>query len=273
VSLVFAGAANHAPGITSRREAATEAQQKAFFGAYAELRRRLEAARLDALVVVSAEHYTNFFLDNMPAFCMGLAERYPGPVEDERFLRIPKASVPGAARLARALAEAVRQEADLSHSEELALDHGVMIPLHLLTPAMDLPVVPLIQNCLAAPRPGLERCHALGRALGRAIAARPERIGLLAAGGLSHWPAAPRSGEINESWDREFLRAFMESDRAALTRYSDEEILRDGGPGGHEIRAWVTLAGATQGRARELLCFTAIPAYAVSGTVVSITAA
>lgn len=273
MALAFAAAANHAPGITARRDGATPEQQRVFFDAYAELRRRLEAARLDALVLVSAEHFTNFFMSNMPAFCIGLAGSYRGPVEDESFLKIPKAWVPGAPQLSRALAGRVQQEVDLAHSQELVFDHGLMVPLHLLAPRMDLPVVPIIQNCLAAPRPPLERCYRLGQALAAAIADRPERIGLLAAGGLSHWPAAPRSGEVNEAWDRGFLEAFVRGDRAALTRYSEADIARDAGPGGHEIRAWVTLAGATEGRARETLCFTPIPAYAVSGAVVSVTAA
>jgi hypothetical protein len=138
---------------------------------------------------------------------------------------------------------------------------------------MDLPVIPIIQNCLASPRPPLARCYRLGQALGKAIAARPERIALLAAGGLSHWPAAPRSGEVNEGWDRAFLQDFLAGDAARLTRYAEAELERDAGPGGHEIRAWVTLAGATEGRARETLCFTPIPAYAVCGAVVSVTAA
>jgi len=273
MSLVFAAAANHAPGITARRELAGKAQQQAFFDAYAELARRLAAARPEALVVVTAEHFTNFFMNNMPAFCIGLAERYKGPVEDEKFLKIAKTSVPGAPALARALAAELQKDIDLAHSEELLLDHGTMIPLHLLAPRMALPVIPIIQNCLSAPRPTLSRCYRLGEALGAAIAARPERIAVLAAGGLSHWPAAPRSGEVNEAWDRAFLDAFLAGDRAALTRYTEAEIERDAGPGGHEIRAWVTLAGATQGLARETLCFTPIPAYAVSGAIVSVTAA
>jgi hypothetical protein len=33
----------------------------------------------------------------------------------------------------------------------------------------------------------------------------PELIALVATGGISHWPATPGSGEINEKWDREFL--------------------------------------------------------------------
>jgi len=33
--------------------------------------------------VVAAEHFGNFFMDNMPAYAMGMAEQYEGPIEDE----------------------------------------------------------------------------------------------------------------------------------------------------------------------------------------------
>jgi len=265
--LVFAAAAVHAPGITGRTYNATEQQRAVLFAAYERLRRCLETSRLDALVIVSAEHFTNFFMDNMPAFCIGLAETYPGPAEDEPFLKIPKTRVPGAARLSRALATAVSEEVDIAHSEELVLDHGLMVPLHLLTPQMNLPIVPIIVNCLAAPRPALKRCYALGRSLKRAIDARPERIGLLAAGGLSHWPAVPESGKLNLDWDRAFLEDFLAHRRDALTRYTDEEIERDAGPGGHEVRAWIVVSAATEGARGETLCFEPIPAYAITGCI------
>jgi 2,3-dihydroxyphenylpropionate 1,2-dioxygenase len=265
--LAFAAAAVHAPGITGRAQNATEQQRGVFFPAYRRLRERLEAARLDALVMVSAEHFTNFFMDNMPAFCFGLAEDYPGPSEDEPFLKIPKTRVPGAARLARDLATAVSEDVDIAHSEELVLDHGFMVPLHLLTPDMQMPIVPVVVNCLAAPRPALKRCYALGRALRRAIDTRAERIGLLACGGLSHWPAVPESGKLNVEWDRGFLEDFLAHRRDALTRYTEADIERDAGPGGHEVRAWIVVSAATEGARGETLCFEPIPAYAITGAI------
>lgn len=265
--LVFTAAANHAPGITARREAATERQREIFFGAYRKLQQELAAARLDALVIVSAEHFSNFFLNNMPAFCVGLAAGYHGPVEDEPFLKIPKCVVPGAAALAGGLASAVSAEIDIAHSQELVLDHGMMVPLHLLTPEMDLPIVPIIINCLAPPLPALTRCYELGRALRRALEARPERVGLLAAGGLSHWPAVPESGHLNLDFDRDFVADFLANDRARLTRYADDELARVAGPGAHEIRAWIVAAGATEGCTGKAFCFEPVPAWAVTGCV------
>lgn len=265
--LAFAAAANHAPGITSRRETATAVQQEVLFGAFERLKERMEAARLDALVAVSAEHFTNLFYNNAPPFCLGVAETHEGPSEDESFIKIAKTAVPGAADIAHHIARVAGETIDLAHSQELQLDHGIMVPLHLLTPEMRLPIVPLIVNCLMHPLPPLARCYALGQALRRALDARPERIGLLGCGGLSHWPATPESGRLNLEFDREFLDDFLAGDRARLTRYSDAEITELAGPGGHEIRSWIVVAGATAGCAGEALCFEPIPAYAVTGCI------
>ena len=268
--LVFAAAAVHAPGITARREAATPEQRHILFSAWDALRQQLEAAQLDALVVVSSEHYTNFFLNNAPAFCIGLAERYDGPSEDEHFLKIPRVLVPGAAALSRAIISVVSDHVDIAHSQELLLDHGIMVPLHLLTPRMHLPVVPIIVNCQMPPLPPLPRCHALGRALRMACNAREERIGVLAAGGLSHWPAVPESGKLNIEFDRAFVDDFLANDSARMTSYSDEEIVASAGPGGREIRSWIVAAAAAGGKKGEVLCFEPIPAYAVTGCIATL---
>ena len=60
MSLVFAGISSHAPGITGRVHMADAAIVQEFHGAYRSMGERLAAARPDALVVVSAEHFANF---------------------------------------------------------------------------------------------------------------------------------------------------------------------------------------------------------------------
>jgi 2,3-dihydroxyphenylpropionate 1,2-dioxygenase len=265
--LVFAAAGSHAPGITARAELAPARERELFHAAYEALRRELEAARPDAIVLVTAEHFTNFFLDNMPAFCLGLADTFEGPVEEESFLRLKKVDVPGSPQIARALAERIAEHVDISHSEELALDHGAMIPLHFLSPGFDVPVVPIIVNCFAPPLPPLGRCWELGRALRTAIDALPHRIALFGAGGISHWPAMPDSGRVNVEWDRRFLEDFAARRRGDLLAYSNGEIDREGGPGGHEIRAWLAVAGATEGWSGELLCAEPVQAFAITAAV------
>ena len=88
--LVFAGVCSHAPGITGRAERADPALRDAFYAAFDRMRQALEEARPDALVVIAAEHFANFFMNNMPAFAMGMADHYEGPIEDETWIAIKR---------------------------------------------------------------------------------------------------------------------------------------------------------------------------------------
>ncbi|HEY1234558.1 MAG TPA: extradiol ring-cleavage dioxygenase, partial [Candidatus Binatia bacterium] len=133
--IVFAGAASHAPGMTAWTEAAPKQQADAFLENYRNLGLRLAASKPDVIVALTVEHWANFFLNNMPAFCIGRADRYDGPIEE--WLRIPKARVPGDAILAAQLLDACLDGGfDPTFSEELLLDHATFLPLHFLNPGM-----------------------------------------------------------------------------------------------------------------------------------------
>ena len=264
--LVFAGACSHAPGITGRAERADPAARERFYAAMERLRLALEAARPDALILVAAEHFANFFMSNMPAFALGMADEYDGPIEDERFLRIARRRVPGNRDLSERLIKRVLDEVDVAYAEEWLIDHGIAVPLHFLTPRWDLPIVPANINCQGPPLAPPHRAYAFGRALRRAADAVPERVALIGTGGLSHWPATPNSGKINEGWDREFLRRWCANDKAALTAYTDEHTYREGGQGGFEIRTFIAVAGAAEGGTGEVWCYEPIPIFAVGCT-------
>jgi len=154
--LVAAVAASHAPLITAAPETAEAGQRERVYAAMAALRGELERARPDVLIVCSNEHFTNFFLDNFPPFCIGLGDRHAGPAE--AWLRIPRGTLPGHPALGRWLVErALAEDFDPAFSEELTLDHGIMTVLHFLNPDGRVPVVPIVQNCAVAPMPSLGR--------------------------------------------------------------------------------------------------------------------
>ena len=265
MSLVFAAIMSHGPGMTARAERADPAVRDPFFATLERLRRRLEASRPDALIVVAAEHFANFFMNNMPAYCIGMAEEYDGPIEDPEWLRIPRRTVPGTSDLSGRIIGKVMDRVDVAYAEEWKFDHGIMVPLSFLTPTFELPVIPVNINCQGPPLTPLHRAYDFGRALREACDTVPERVALVGTGGISHWPATPNSGKINEAWDREFLDRWLRNDRAALTAYSDEETLRDAGQGGFEIRTLISVAGACEGATGELWFCEPIPIFATSG--------
>jgi 2,3-dihydroxyphenylpropionate 1,2-dioxygenase len=231
------------------------------------MRLTLHEAKPDALIVVAAEHFANFFMNNMPAYCIGMGEVYEGPIEDEEWLGIPHRTIQGAPDLSRRLIMSVLQSIDTAYAEEWRFDHGISVPLHFLTPDYDIPIIPANINCQGPPLTPLHRAWAFGEALRRACDSVPERIALIGTGGISHWPATPNSGKINEPWDRDFLERFAANDKERLLDYTDEETLRDGGQGAFEIRTFIAVSGATAGSKAEIWHYTPIPIFSVGCTI------
>ena len=268
MSLVYAGVLSHAPGITGRAHLVKNIEERERF--YAKLdqqRREIEASGAEALIVMAAEHFGNFFMNNMPAFCVGIGEKYFGPIEDPEWLKIPKTEIAGAPDLGRRLVVEIMQSVDTAYAEEWKFDHGIMVPLHFLTPNYDVPIIPVNINCQGPPLTPLHRAWAFGEAIRRACDSVPEKVAVVGTGGISHWPATPDSGKINEEWDREFLDRLMRQDKEALLSYTNEETYRDGGQGGFEIRTYIAAAAAAGGKG-DLQYYTAeLPIFAVGCTV------
>ena len=268
MSIVYSGVLSHAPGITGRADLVKNvAKRDEFYAALDRQRREIEASGAEALCVMAAEHFGNFFMNNMPAYCVGIGESYTGPIEDPDWLKIPKTTIPGAPDLGRRLVTEIMQTIDTAYAEEWKFDHGIMVPLHFLTPEYKLPVIPVNINCQGPPLTPLHRAWAFGEAVRRAADAVPEKIAVVGTGGISHWPATPDSGKINEAWDREFLDRLRRCDKDALLSYNDEDIYREAGQGGFEIRTYIAAAAAAGGPCEVQFFTSELPIFAVSCTV------
>ncbi|MSQ72786.1 MAG: hypothetical protein EXR27_16065 [Betaproteobacteria bacterium] len=258
-SLVFAAAMSHAPGIAAFTHAASPLQRANFFGATDTLKAAVAAAAPDVMVVIAPDHFSNFFIDNMPPACVTLNEAYPGPVED--WLGIPKVTIKGAPELGRLiLRHAFDSGIEPAFSEDVALEHGVIVPLNLVTPGFGVPIVWIMQNCQVPPLLSLSRCYVFGRAIRRAIDASGLRVGVLGTGGLSHAPGAAEADTLDEAFDRDFL------DR--LDRNAIDELLAipnersdAAGFGSWEIRQWVTALGVAHDRTPRTLAYEAVVAW------------
>jgi aromatic ring-opening dioxygenase catalytic subunit (LigB family) len=269
--ITFAAAVSHVPGMTAWADAAPAAQKDRVYGAFDRLRQELDASTTDTLIVLTSEHWANFFLDHIGAFCVGRAERYSGPVEP--WLKIEKATIKGDPALAAELIEAAYDAGvEPGFAYELEFDHGTMVPLHFLAPRMERPVVPVMFNTLAAPQPSAARCLELGRVVGRVAARSDKRIGLIATGGLSHDPGEKNHGIIDSEFDHRFLSAMAAGDGDKLAGYTRAEFAK-AGAGAFELLSWVALSGALGGRKGEVVAYEAVKPWATGVGLMNFTPA
>jgi aromatic ring-opening dioxygenase LigB subunit len=263
----FACAVSHAPGMTAWANAAAAAQKDRIYGGFERLRGELDSSGTEILVLLTSEHWANFFLDHMGAFCIGRAASYRGPIEP--WLQIDKAEVKGDPALAAELLETSYDEGiEPSFAYELEFDHGTMVPLHFLMPRMDRPVVPIFFNTLADPQPTARRCLAFGQVIGQVAARSPHRIGLIATGGLSHDPGERNHGVIDTDFDQQFMSVMASGNTERLGRYSRAELAA-AGAGAFELLSWVALAGALAGRKGETVVYEAVKPWATGIGMVS----
>src|SRR5207249_6130218 len=143
MSVVFACAASHAPGITAWTEAAPKEQADKIIGSYHKLQAMLDATKPDALLAISVEHWANFFLNQMLTFCIGRADHYDGPVEE--WLRISKSRIPGDSQLSAELLDGCLEAGfHLSISDHLLFHPSTIPRIHFLTHTIEIPPVQLI---------------------------------------------------------------------------------------------------------------------------------
>ena len=258
-------ATSHLAHIVNARHLGEPAQVAAFDAGYRRLALALDTAAPDVALIISAEHVNKFFIDNMPAFCIGMFNAFSGPSEARKRADygIPYRPVPSDAGFARYLVERGLDEGvDWAITENWEVDHGIMVPLSRLDPDGRFPMVPVFINCAAPPLPSPRRCYAVGRWLGEAIAGwdRDKRVAIIAAGGLSHSVGTAQQGWIDEDFDRRFLGDFCAGRGEALAALSDQEINATGSATG-EVRSWIMLAGAFAGRKAEQVLYQPIRGF------------
>jgi aromatic ring-opening dioxygenase catalytic subunit (LigB family) len=257
-------ATSHLSHIVNARSRGDARQVAAFDAGYRRLADALAEAAPDVTLIVSGEHVNKFFIDNMPAFAVGMFDAFAGPVEARtRDYGVPYRRVPSHLGLARYLIERGLDEGvDWAVIESWDVDHGFMVPLFMLDPQARHRIVPIFVNCASPPLPTPRRCYAVGRWLADAIARWDggKRVAIIAAGGLSHSVGSLQQGFIDVDFDRRFLEMFCAGRGEALAGLSDAEI-GAAGSSTAEIRSWIVLAGAFAARKAEQVMYEPIQGF------------
>jgi protocatechuate 4,5-dioxygenase beta chain len=216
---------------------------------YAGVAARLREVRPDVLLVFTADHYNMFFETCVPIFAVGVAETAAGASD---YPQLPPLVAPIASGLARHVhAHAVRAGFDVGMSQEVELDHTIVVPLHFLVPDADMPIVPVFVNGLIPPLPAASRCLALGRAIAEALRSFPEplRVAAVASGSFSLEIGGPRisatshTGVPAPDWVERVAGLLATGAVDRLVAEATEERLAEAGNAGGELLEWIAMLG------------------------------
>ena len=204
--------------------------------AFAVLRADMERARPDVLIVVANVQFVNFFWNNIPTFLVTVADEVQGRFTRHQF------RYKNHKELGRAIVRAgMDKGVDFSFGEYAELQHTQTVPLYFILREPKIPILPIYVNTWVAPTPTPRRCYQVGELLRSVADASPERIAILATGGLSHYPGSPRIGEIDTQFDHKLLEIMRAGKGRSLAEHSVEDLLQAGDT---EFLNWMVALGA-----------------------------
>jgi Catalytic LigB subunit of aromatic ring-opening dioxygenase len=265
---------------------------------FATLRRKLNEARPDVIVIFGDDQLECFDFNNFPSFAVYVGEEFEGNLSsgDARFGRgapeqyppAPRARMKGHPPLAVGLLTGLMQHGfdpafcmDMPKPER-GVGHAFMRPGESLTD-LQTPVIPVLLNCYYAPQPTAMRCYQLGKAVREIIEAYPDelRVAIVGSGGMWHTPGA-KNAWLDERFDREELRYMESGDAKGMAQYfdsyqipegDDSQVIRErgrgvtgmpgfGGPQGgtRESCNWIAAAGTAEGKKAKVVDY--VPVYA-----------
>lgn len=246
--IVAAMATCHAPQLFTYPPDEDHAQLDATIAAMRELGKILDETRPDVLIFLGSDHLETFSMTCVPTFAIlagstAIAEfagrKYDLPVHRELAEDL--------------LNRLIRADFDLSYSEDAVLGHTFAVPSEFVLGGRDIPIVPFHTNVYLPPLPSPKRCAALGRRLAEIIASRPERVAILASGGMSHYPGTWKYPQPEFDFDHWVIGELERGNVDAVLDLTVEQLDEAGNT---ELLNWAILLGAIGSLPGELLQYT-----------------
>jgi hypothetical protein len=227
-------------------ECKTKAQR--IGAAFATLRRNLQEARPDVIVVFGDDQLETLDWNNNPAFAVFAGEAFEGESSTRDLKQAlsftepadngegpaPRIRLQAHPELAASLMTGLmRRGFDPAFcmdapKPEVGIGHAFLRPAESLTD-LQTPVVPVLVNCFFAPQPTAYRCYQLGKAMGEIIEEHPGdlRVAVIGSGGLWHTPGTP-DAYLDEEFDRESVSYLERGDVEGAARFFDAYEVPEG---------------------------------------------
>jgi aromatic ring-opening dioxygenase catalytic subunit (LigB family) len=144
----------------------------------------------------------------------------------------------------------VDHDFDIAYSEDAELGHAFSIPFEYVIGRRPIPVIPFFTNVYVPPLPTPRRCAALGKAVAGIVKGRPERVAVIASGGMSHFPGTRKYLHPEFDFDRWLVSQFEAGNTDALLNMTGTQLDEVGNT---ELLNWAVMFGAIGVREGELI--------------------
>ena len=236
----------HTPYMFTRPPDENPAQLDQAGAGMQELGKVLDETKPDAILFFGADHVETFSVTCVPSFAIVAGDRAIAKFAGREH-NLP---------IHREMAEdilnklVVDHSFDIAYSEDAELGHAFSIPFEYVIGGRPIPVVPFFTNVYVPPLPTPRRCAALGRAIAEIVSGRPERVAIIASGGMSHFPGTTKYLHPEFDFDRWLLSQFENGHTDALLNMTGTQLDEVGNT---EMLSWAVMFGAIGPQPGELV--------------------
>jgi 2,3-dihydroxyphenylpropionate 1,2-dioxygenase len=236
----------HTPYLFTRPPDENPQQLDAAAAAMRELGKVLDETKPDVIVFLGSDHVETFSVTCIPSFAVIAGSRAIARFAGRDYtLRVHR-------EMAEDLLDklVVEHEFDVAYSEDAELGHAFAVPFEYIIGGRNIPIVPFFTNVYVPPLPTPKRCAALGRAIAHIIGGRPERVALVASGGMSHFPGTRKYLTPEFDFDRWLVSQLESGNTDALLNMTGTQLDEVGNT---EMLTWAVMFGAIGPQAGELI--------------------
>jgi 2,3-dihydroxyphenylpropionate 1,2-dioxygenase len=245
--IVAAGATVHAPQFFSYPPTEDFAQLDASIAAMRQLGHQMfDDTKPDAVIVIGSDHLETFFLSAVPTFALIGGERVKAAFAGRSY------DLPCHPMSEGLIEHLVASGFDMVYSQDAVLGHAFAAPFEWVMEKRDIPVVAMFVNTYLPPLPTARRCAALGEAIASYVGTRPERVAMIASGGLSHYPGTWKYPQPAYDFDRWAIAHMERGNTEAILSLTNRQIDEVGNT---EILSWAVMMGAIGAQRGELLTY------------------
>jgi 2,3-dihydroxyphenylpropionate 1,2-dioxygenase len=245
--IVAAMATVHAPQLFTRPPSEDPAQLDADIAAMQQLGKTLDETKPDLAIIIGSDHLETFFLSSVPTFAVIAGERTNATFAGRDY------SIPTHLPFAEQMLDSLVADGfDMAYSQDAVLGHSFAAVFEWVIGSRNIPLVPIFVNTYLPPLPSPRRAEALGKAIKKVIDARPEKVAIIASGGMSHYPGTWKYPQPAFDFDYWAIAHMERGNNDALLDCTIEQLDEVGNT---EMLPWLIMFGAIGNTPGDLITY------------------